>query len=150
MWEIAINAVRFPAPLKRFPEDQQIKYANDLMVISNEVHAVLTKTVGVTRLRWWFAGWDASKPGVRTPAQLPWRVDASELAGPDLQKSVGKSPQGVRGQETGTSRCSNGRQLKAKALTGFFARNASRVHRQNSASLRRKAQRPRPVSVQAS
>ena len=70
-----INASRFPEPGKRFPEDEQERYAKDLMVISNEVHAVLAGTPGVTRLRWWFVGWDVSKPGVKSPEELPWHLD---------------------------------------------------------------------------
>jgi hypothetical protein len=66
-WEIAINPSRFPAPAKRFPDDEQERYAKDLLVISEEVHAVLTRTPGVAQLRWWFVGWDVGKPGVRRP-----------------------------------------------------------------------------------
>lgn len=74
VWEIAVNPSRFPAPAKHFPQDEQEAYAKDLIVISNEVHAVLSRTPGVTRLRWWFVGWDVSKPGVRSPAELPWHA----------------------------------------------------------------------------
>ena len=80
MWEIMINPSRFSVLSERFPEDEQERYANDLMIISNEVHAVLARTPGITRLRWWFVGWDVNQTGVRTPAELPWRVDAQELA----------------------------------------------------------------------
>jgi hypothetical protein len=79
MWEIMINPYRFPIPGKRFREEEQERYANDLRLISNEVHAVLSRTPGVTRLRWWFFGWDISKPGVRTPAELPWRIEGPEM-----------------------------------------------------------------------
>lgn len=78
MWDILINPSRFPEPGKRFPEDEQEKYAKDLRLISNEIHAVLARTPGVTRLRWWFFGWDVNKPGVRTPSQLPWLVDVPD------------------------------------------------------------------------
>lgn len=78
-WQIEINPSRFPVPSKRFPEAEQEKYANDLKIISNEIHAVLAKTPGVTRLRWFFVGWGFVKPGVRTPRELPWRMDVSEV-----------------------------------------------------------------------
>lgn len=78
MWEIWVGPSRFPVPSDHFPEDEQEKYAKDLMIISNEIHAVLTRTPGVTRLRWWFTGWDVTKPGVRDPRELPWNVDVSE------------------------------------------------------------------------
>jgi hypothetical protein len=78
MWEIMINPYRFPTPSERFPEDEQERYAKDLMTLSDEVHAVLTRTPGITRLRWWFVGWDVTKPGVQTPAELPWHIDALE------------------------------------------------------------------------
>jgi hypothetical protein len=74
-WEISINPWRFPFPARRFPEDEEQRYANDLFVISNEVHAVLARSPGVERLRWWFVGWESGRPGVRTPAELPWHAD---------------------------------------------------------------------------
>lgn len=79
MWQILINPARFPEPGKHFPEEEQERYAQDLRVISNEVHAVLARATGITRLRWWFVGWDMKQPGVRKPADLPWRVDAPEF-----------------------------------------------------------------------
>jgi len=86
MWEIAINPSRYPVPTKSFPEDEQERYAKDLMLISNEVHAVLARTPGVTRLRWWFVGWDVGNPGVRTPRELPWHVDVPEQGGAESRK----------------------------------------------------------------
>lgn len=86
MWEIMINPSRFSVLSERFPEDEQERYAKDLKVISNEVHAVLARTPGITRLRWWFVGWDVNQPGVRTPAELPWRVDAPELPDTETRK----------------------------------------------------------------
>ena len=79
MWDIMINPARFPITSERFPEDEQERYAKDLLVISNEIHAVLNRTPGITRLRWWFLGWETNKPGVRTPAELPWHIDTPEL-----------------------------------------------------------------------
>jgi hypothetical protein len=80
-WEILLNPSRFPSPAKRFPEDEQERYAKDLLVISTEIDAVLTRTPGVARLRWWFVGWDVNKPGVRRPVNLPWHPDAGQDAG---------------------------------------------------------------------
>lgn len=81
MWEIGVNpSIFFPVLGERLAENEQERYAKDLLAISNEIHAVLTKTPEVTGLRWWFAGWDVKKPGVPTPAKLPWRIDASESA----------------------------------------------------------------------
>jgi len=86
MWELWVGPARFPVPSDHFPEDEQEKYAKDLMIISNEIHAVLTMTSGVTSLRWWFAGWDVTKPGVRTPAELPWQVDVPGVGGIESRK----------------------------------------------------------------
>ena len=90
MWEIAINPARFPVPTKSFPEDEQERYAKDLIVISNEVHAVLARTPGVTRMRWWFVGWDVGNPGMRTPRELPWREVVSELDGAESRSGHGR------------------------------------------------------------
>lgn len=79
MWEIAVNPARFPVPSKNFPEHEQKKYAKDLLLVSEEIHAVLIRTPGVAHLRWYFEGWDVRIPGVRTPAELPWRVNDAEL-----------------------------------------------------------------------
>lgn len=79
MWEIWASPSRYPRSSDHFPEDEQERYAKDLMVISNEIHAVLARTPGVTRLRWWFAGWDRMKPAVRTPRELPWDKDSAEV-----------------------------------------------------------------------
>lgn len=79
MWQILISPYKFRSPAVCFPKDEQERYAKDLMVISNEVHTVLSRTPGISRLRWWFVGWDFNQPGVRTPAELPWRMDASEM-----------------------------------------------------------------------
>jgi hypothetical protein len=74
-WQISISPYRFPRPAKRYPEDEEERYAKDLSVISNEVHAVLARIPGIERLRWWFVGWESGKPGVRTPRELPWHAD---------------------------------------------------------------------------
>lgn len=75
MWQILISPYRFRSPAVCFPEDEQERYAKDFMAISKEIHAVLARTPGIARLRWWFVGWDVNQPGVRTPAELPWRLD---------------------------------------------------------------------------
>lgn len=79
MWQVLISPYKFRSPAVCFPEDEQERYAKDLMSISKEVHAVLFRTPTIRRLRWWFVGWDMNQPGVRTPAELPWRLDASEM-----------------------------------------------------------------------
>lgn len=79
IWEIWVSPSRFPLASDHFPEDEQDRYAKNLMVISNEIHAVLSQTPGVTRLRWWFAGWDRTRPGVRTPRELPWPKDSAAV-----------------------------------------------------------------------
>ena len=67
-------------------EDQR-QYAKDLMQISDEVHSLLTDIPGITRLRWFFKGWDSTIPGVGTPADLPWQFDVPELRN-TLNKSI--------------------------------------------------------------
>lgn len=79
MWQILISPYKFRSPAMRFPEDEQERYAKDLLAISKEVHAVLIRTPTVRRLRWWFVGWDMNQPGVRTPAELPWHIDCSKV-----------------------------------------------------------------------
>lgn len=78
-WYVAIDPLEYPVPMKNLPADEERKYARNLMVISDEIHALLASTPGVTRLRWFFDGWDARKPGVRTPVELPWYVDIPGL-----------------------------------------------------------------------
>lgn len=78
-WCVAVNPLDYPVPKKNLPEDEERKYARDLMLISDEIQTLLTNTPGVTRLRWFFEGWDVDKPGVRDPAELPWHVDVPEL-----------------------------------------------------------------------
>lgn len=86
IWVVGVNPSRFPVLGERFTEDEQEKYAKDLLVISNEIHAALTGTPEVTGLRWWFAGWDFQRPGVPTPAKLPWSLDAAQLGSADGAK----------------------------------------------------------------
>lgn len=81
MWQIQINPAQFPVPSKRFPKDEQERYARDLLLISQEIHALLIRAPGVAGLRWFFEGWDVEKPGVRTPAELPWHGEGLEPTG---------------------------------------------------------------------
>jgi hypothetical protein len=78
-WHVAIDPLEYPVPMKNLPKHEERKYARNLMIISDEIHVLLAGTPGVTRLRWFFDGWDARKPGVRTPGELPWYVDVSGL-----------------------------------------------------------------------
>lgn len=75
-WYVVINLLGYPVPLKSLPKDVESKYAKDLMRISEEIHAILSSVSGITRLRWYFEGWDVNIPGVRTSAELPWHADA--------------------------------------------------------------------------
>jgi hypothetical protein len=79
-WSISIDPVigRVPGNISN---EEQRKRAKDLMLISEEIHALLADIPGVTGLRWFFEGWDNKTPGVRTPADLPWHVDIPELRG---------------------------------------------------------------------
>lgn len=87
MWEIGVNpSCFFPLFGERLPENEQERYAKDLLAISNEIHAVLSGTPEVTRLRWWFAGWDIKTPAVPTPAKLPWHVNTAQLDAADGSK----------------------------------------------------------------
>ncbi len=85
-WQIEVSPARFSVPRKHFPEDAQEKYAKELMNISNKIQAVLARTPGVTRLRWFFVGWGFKTPGVHTPLELPWRVDVQVHGGAENQK----------------------------------------------------------------
>ena len=73
-WEILINPSRYPSPGKHFPNEEENKYAKDLLAVSTAVHAVHSEIAGVERLRWWFVGWEVNKPAVRTPGDLPWHL----------------------------------------------------------------------------
>jgi hypothetical protein len=80
-WLLTINPLDYPVPKRNLPKEAEMKYANGLMLISHEIEGLLTNTPTVTRQRWFFEGWESNKPGVRTPAELPWHVDAPELRG---------------------------------------------------------------------
>lgn len=83
-WRVTIDPFDAPAPLANLSRDEQRDCARDLRMrglrmISDEIHAEVTTISGVTRLRWFFRGWDVKKPGVQTPAELPWQVSVPEL-----------------------------------------------------------------------
>lgn len=77
-WFVRIDPVDAASGIKNSTIDEQRTYARDLRLICDEIHAVLATTPGISRLRWFFEGWDVKKPGVRTPAELPWHADFSE------------------------------------------------------------------------
>lgn len=80
-WRIFIDPVMGRAPGDISNEEQR-KCAKDLMLISGVIHTMLADIPEVTRLRWFFEGWNNKIPGVGTPADLPWHLDVSELRGP--------------------------------------------------------------------
>lgn len=84
-WYVSVDPIEYPAP-KNLPRELERKYATDMLAISEEMNVLLTGVPGVTRLRWYFEGWDIKKPGVRTPAELPWHVDVPELSGTESRK----------------------------------------------------------------
>jgi len=80
-WSISIDPVIGRVPGNISSEEQR-KCAKDLMLISDAIHALLTEIPGVTRLRWFFEGWNNKTPAVGSPADLPWHLDVPELCGP--------------------------------------------------------------------
>lgn len=98
-WYVLIDPLDAASGVTNPTIDEQSTYARDLRLISNEIHAVLSTAPGVTRLRWFFEGWDVKKPGVQTPPELPWQggfpeprpvADASECR--SMSFSHGGSP----------------------------------------------------------
>lgn len=77
-WIVAINPAAYPVPKKSLPKHEEKKYSRGLMLISDEIQTLLSNTPGVTRLRWFFEGWDIKKPAVRAPTELPWNTDVPE------------------------------------------------------------------------
>lgn len=78
-WLLTINPAAYPVPRRPLPKDVEGTYSKGLMLINDEVEAVLTNTLGVARKGWFFEGWEAKRSGVRTPAELPWQVDVPEM-----------------------------------------------------------------------
>ena len=73
-WLLTINPLDYPVPKRNLPKDEERKYSKGLKLVSDEVAVLLANTPSVTRQRWFFDGW-GGKPGVRTPAELPWSED---------------------------------------------------------------------------
>lgn len=67
--------------LPSIPKDEERKVTRHLMRICDEINALLINMPAVTRLRWYLEGWDVKKPAVRTPGELPWKLDVPELNG---------------------------------------------------------------------
>jgi hypothetical protein len=63
------------------------EYAGELLVVSEHLHALLMMTPGVRGLRWFFKGWGPRIPSVRTPADLPWDMEALEIEETQGRKS---------------------------------------------------------------
>lgn len=80
-WFVAVDPFDVPAPLASLSRNEQVEYAKDLRLISDDIHAVLVAMSGVSRLRWFVDGWESGKPGVRTPADLPWHLGIRDLCG---------------------------------------------------------------------
>jgi hypothetical protein len=85
-WRIGVDPLAYPGLWKKLPKEEERKYAKDLLLISTEIHALLTSVPGITRVRWFFEGWNLRRPGVRTPAELPWYMDVPELRGAEKRK----------------------------------------------------------------
>jgi len=66
--------------------DSERGYEGVFLAVSNEIHALLGAIPRITGLRWYFKGWDSKKPAVRTPSELPWRLDDGELGGAESPK----------------------------------------------------------------
>lgn len=81
-WKIRVDPLDYPSRLKGISSDEERKLARDLMAICGAVDTVLKDIPTVARLRWYFVGWNASIPGVSTPAELPWHLDVPELTSP--------------------------------------------------------------------
>lgn len=91
-WYVLIDPLDSASGVTNPTVDEQRTYARDLRRISDEIHAVLSTAPGVTRLRWFFEGWDVKKPGVQTPPELPWQASVSR----SMSYSHGGSPRLAR------------------------------------------------------
>jgi hypothetical protein len=101
-WVVAIDPLDAPPHLTNPTGEEQRKYARDLKVISEELHGALATNPGITRLRWFFEGWDVKIPAVRTPAELPWSLDSPESRGAAAPFRSGSIP--PRNERWGSSR----------------------------------------------
>ena len=84
-WLFTINPLDYPVPIRNLPKHEERKYLKGLMLVSVEIEKFLTNMRSVTRQAWFFEGWEAKKPGVRTPAELPWQVEGPEHSGTENQ-----------------------------------------------------------------
>lgn len=73
-WLLTINPLDYPVPKRSLPKEREKTYSKGLMLISDEIEVLLANTPTVTRHRWFFEGL-GGKPGVKTPAELPWHMD---------------------------------------------------------------------------
>lgn len=75
-WMVLVD--RFSGPVWQvLKHDSERGYESEFSAVSDEIHELLIKIPGITRLRWYFKGWDPKKPAVQTPAELPWQSDGS-------------------------------------------------------------------------
>lgn len=77
-WYVLIDPLDAASGVTNPTGDEQRTYARDLRLISDEIHGVLSTAPGVTRLRWFFEGWNVKKPGLQTPSELPWQAGVPE------------------------------------------------------------------------
>lgn len=76
-WRILVD--RFTGPVWQvLKQDSEKGHENALFAVSKEIHALLVTVPRITRIRWYFKGWDPAQPCVRTPAELPWSATVPE------------------------------------------------------------------------
>jgi hypothetical protein len=77
-WRLLID--RFTGPVWQVLRHGSERGHEDLLLaVSDEIHKMLVTIPRITRIRWYFKGWDRNKPCVRTPGELPWSVANSEI-----------------------------------------------------------------------
>lgn len=86
-WNVRVRPLEYMSPIRNLPDVEAPRYAKDLRAVSDRLNTLLTNFPGITRLRWYFEGWDPKKPAVLTPAELPWLTDVSGLPGGPSQKT---------------------------------------------------------------
>lgn len=76
-WRVLVD--RFTGPVWQvLKRDSEQGHENALFAVSKEIHALLVTVPRITRIRWYFKGWDPAQPCVRTPAELPWPATVPE------------------------------------------------------------------------
>lgn len=86
MWKVLVDP--FPGSTWQvLRHDSEKGYEGELLSVSNEIHSLLVHVPRITGIRWYFKGWDRTKPAVRTPSELPWRMDDAELGGAESPKA---------------------------------------------------------------